>query len=231
MGESRFLRAPGSDRLTGALASWMILEIIMFLDIDARRRRLRPRQTVELTAAGDSPELSPNAGAETGAHLSRLAARPAQPPPQAEEERRRRGKNTMAYIFKEGELPSLVSVVPGRERIFFVNQELAGIDDMLAGVMHYKKGAASPLHLHKNCEHFYFIISGKATVESDEGIRPVGPGDLIFIPAEEKHRLRATEPLFYFEFQAPNRFKTTILEGTDDDLRWERKDGRVWVQT
>ena len=102
----------------------------------------------------------------------------------------------MAYIFKEGELPSLVSVVPGRERIFFVNQELAGIDDMLAGVMHYKKGAASPLHLHKNCEHFYFIISGKATVESDEGIRPVGPGDLIFIPAEEKHRLRATEPLF-----------------------------------
>ena len=50
----------------------------------------------------------------------------------------------MAYIFKETELPSLISVVPGRERIFFVNQELASIDDMLAGVMHYKKGAASP---------------------------------------------------------------------------------------
>ena len=56
---------------------------------------------------------------------------------------------------------------------------------MLAGVMHYKKGAASPLHLHKNCEHFYFIINGKATVESDEGMRAVGPGDMIFIPAEE----------------------------------------------
>jgi mannose-6-phosphate isomerase-like protein (cupin superfamily) len=181
-----------------------------------------------LTAAGDSPELSPSA--RTPKRARRLAARPAQPL-QAEEEKGRRGKKTMTYIFKEGELPSLVSVVPGRERIFFVNQELAGIDDMLAGVMHYKKGAASPLHLHKNCEHFYFMISGKATVESDEGVRPVGPGDLIFIPAEEKHRLRATEPLFYFEFQAPNRFKTTILEGTDDDLRWERKDGRVWVQT
>jgi hypothetical protein len=38
-------------------------------------------------------------------------------------------------------LPSLISEVPGRERIFFVNQELAEIDDMLAGVMHYKKGA------------------------------------------------------------------------------------------
>ena len=50
----------------------------------------------------------------------------------------------MAYIFHESELPSLNSEVPGRERIFFVNQELAKTDDMLAGVMHYQKGAASP---------------------------------------------------------------------------------------
>ncbi|MGA8157842.1 MAG: cupin domain-containing protein [Rhodoplanes sp.] len=137
----------------------------------------------------------------------------------------------MAYIFKEDELPTLVSVVPGRERTFFVNQELAHIDDMLAGVMHYKQGASSPYHYHANCEHFYFVIDGKATVESEDGVRAIGPGDLVFIPAEEKHRLRATEPLFYFEWQAPNRFKTTILDGTPDDLRWERRDGRVWVQT
>jgi len=102
----------------------------------------------------------------------------------------------MAYAFKEGDLPSLIDSKQARERIFFVNKELTNIDDMLAGVMHYKDGAASPLHLHKNCEHFYFIINGHATVESDEGVRPVGPGDMIFIPAEEKHRLRATEPLF-----------------------------------
>lgn len=137
----------------------------------------------------------------------------------------------MAYIFREDELPSLISVVPGRERTFFVNQELAQIDDMLAGVMHYTKGASSPYHYHANCEHFYFIIDGAGTVESEEGVRPVGPGDLVFIPAEERHRLRATEPLFYFEWQAPNRFKTTILDGTPDDLRWERRDGRVWIQT
>ncbi|MFN3746573.1 MAG: cupin domain-containing protein [Hyphomicrobiaceae bacterium] len=137
----------------------------------------------------------------------------------------------MAYIFKEDELPALIDAKKARERIFFVNKDLAKIDDMLAGVMHYKQDAASPLHLHKNCEHFYFIINGKATVESDEGVRAVGPGDMIFIPAEEKHRLRATTPLFYFEFQAPNRFQTTILEGTDDDLRWEHRDGKVWMQS
>jgi mannose-6-phosphate isomerase-like protein (cupin superfamily) len=137
----------------------------------------------------------------------------------------------MAYIFHQDELPKLVSVTPGRERIFFVNKELAGMDDMLAGIMRYRKGASSPYHFHENCEHFYFIIEGAGTVESPEGVREVKAGDLIFFPAEAKHRLRASEPLFYFEFQAPNRFKTTILEGTEDDLRWEKVDGKIWVQS
>src|SRR6185295_12314878 len=74
----------------------------------------------------------------------------------------------MAYIFHENELPKLVSAVPGRERTFFVNKELTNIDDMLAGIMRYKKGGASPLHLHENCEHFYFIMEGKGSVETPE---------------------------------------------------------------
>jgi mannose-6-phosphate isomerase-like protein (cupin superfamily) len=138
----------------------------------------------------------------------------------------------MAYIFHESELPKLVSAVPGRERTFFVNKELTNIDDMLAGIMRYNSNASSPYHFHENCEHFYFIMEGKGTVETPEGIRDVGPGTMVFIPAEEKHRLRATDTgLFYFEFQAPNRFVTTILDGTKEDLVWNRVDGRVWVQT
>jgi len=137
----------------------------------------------------------------------------------------------MAYIFHQDELPRLVSVTPGRERVFFVSKELAGTDDMLAGIMRYRKGASSPYHFHENCEHFYFMIDGTATVETPEGVKNVKSGDMIFIPAEEKHRLRATESLFYFEFQAPNRFKTTILDGTPDDLLWERVDGKIWVQS
>src|SRR5712691_9990521 len=86
---------------------------------------------------------------------------------------------TMAYIFHEDELPKLVSVVPGRERTFFVNKELTNVDDMLAGIMRYKQGASSPLHLHENCEHFYFIMEGNGTVESDGDVRNVGPGDLV----------------------------------------------------
>jgi mannose-6-phosphate isomerase-like protein (cupin superfamily) len=137
----------------------------------------------------------------------------------------------MAYIFHQDELPKLVSVTPGRERVFFVSKELAGIEDMLAGIMRYKKGASSPYHYHENCEHFYFIIDGVGTVETPDGVREVRSGDMIFFEAEDKHRLRAVEPLFYFEFQAPNRFKTTILDGTKDDLLWEKVDGKIWVQS
>ena len=137
----------------------------------------------------------------------------------------------MAYIFHQDELPKLVSVTPGRERVFFVSKELTGIEDMLAGIMRYKKGASSPYHYHENCEHFYFIIDGVGTVETPDGVREVRSGDMIFFEAEDRHRLRAIEPLFYFEFQAPNRFKTTILDGTKDDLLWEKVDGKIWVQS
>jgi mannose-6-phosphate isomerase-like protein (cupin superfamily) len=137
----------------------------------------------------------------------------------------------MAYIFHQDELPRLLSVTPGRERIFFVSKELADVDAMLAGIMYYKDGAASPYHYHKNCEHFYFIFDGSATIETENGVNELEAGDLVFIPAEEKHRLRAKKPLFYFEFQAPNRFETTILDGTKDDLLWEKVDGNVWVQS
>jgi len=137
----------------------------------------------------------------------------------------------MAYIFQQDELPRLLSAKPGRERVFFVSKELTHMDDILAGIMYYNKGASSPYHMHKNCEHFYFIFEGRGTVETPEGTTEVGPGDLIFFPAEDEHRLRATDPLFYFEFQAPNRFQTTILEGDKDDLVWERVDGKVWVQS
>ena len=137
----------------------------------------------------------------------------------------------MAYIFRQDELPRLVAEVPGRERTFFVDKELTHIDDMLAGIMKYDQGASSPYHYHENCEHFYFIMEGEGTVETPEGIQPVGPGTMVFIPAEARHRLRSRTPLFYFEFQAPNRFKTHILDGTDADLRWNRIEGGVWVQT
>ena len=121
-----------------------------------------------------------------------------------------------------------------------VNASINGV-----AIITSKKGTIRSDHWHREDFHYLYVVSGKMRYLEQSGeafyeVYPdewekdfiVGPGDMVFIPAEDKHRLRATEsPLFYFEFQAPNRFKTHILDGTPDDLRWNRVDGRVWVQT
>ena len=49
----------------------------------------------------------------------------------------------MAYIFRQDELPRLLSEVPGRERTFFVSKELTNMDDMLAGRVSVHDGCAA----------------------------------------------------------------------------------------
>jgi mannose-6-phosphate isomerase-like protein (cupin superfamily) len=138
----------------------------------------------------------------------------------------------MGYVFDQEKLPKLVAVTPGRERIFFVNTELAGHRGFLAGVLRYDDGH-SPYHYHEGCEHFYLVLEGEGTLVTEEGRRQLRPGHLVFIPDKERHQMVAdgAEGLVFMEFQAPNRFKTTILEGDQDDLRWLRADNSVWVQT
>ncbi len=49
-------------------------------------------------------------------------------------------------------------------------------------------GGSSSDHSH-DFEHEVFILKGKATLKSDGPDRPVGVGDAIFIPANERHQL------------------------------------------
>ena len=140
----------------------------------------------------------------------------------------------MAYIFREEELPKLISVNPGRERTFLVNQELANTGDLLAGVTRDQPGAGSP-DISLNGEHFYLILEGHGVMETEQGSHPVGPGTMISIPAAEvgsspAHRLRATDSaLRYFELQTP----APIVESkaVDGMAGWKRIDGTVWLRT
>jgi mannose-6-phosphate isomerase-like protein (cupin superfamily) len=138
----------------------------------------------------------------------------------------------MGYVFDQETLPKLVAAKPGRERVFFVSPDLAGHRDFLTGVLRYEDGR-SPYHYHSGCEHFYLLLEGAATLRTEEGERPVKAGDLVFIPENERHQLVAVSgtPLTFMEFQGPNQFKTTILEGDMDDLRWFNEDGSLWEQT
>jgi len=151
------------------------------------------------------------------------------------------------YFFVEAQLRSLVDEKRIRERTFWVNKEtgLSGSWDLQLGRMAYAPRAYSPRHVHHASktspitpEHFYLIEKGTGEVKHDTGSLPVGPGDLVLIPAGEWHQLIASESGFdYIEFQAPFDFATTMdhdpqgknwyIKGTDDGTGRPK----LWVQS
>jgi mannose-6-phosphate isomerase-like protein (cupin superfamily) len=156
-------------------------------------------------------------------------------------------ESTTGYFFEESQLRSLVDENRFRERTFWVNKEtgLSGAWDLQLGRMHYGPNAYSPRHVHHPSkttsitpEHFYLIETGTGEVKHDGGALPVGPGNLVLIPAGEWHQLVASETGFdYIEFQAPFDFVTTMdhdplgknwyIKGTDDGTGKPT----LWVQS
>ena len=151
------------------------------------------------------------------------------------------------YVFVEAQLRSLIDERAIRERTFWVNKEtgLSGSWDLQIGRMAYAPHAYSPRHVHGPSktspvvpEHFYFIEKGRGEVKFDGGSTPVGPGDLVLIPAGDWHQLLASDTGFdYIEFQAPFDFMTTMdhdpqgknwyIKGTDDGTGKPQR----WVQS
>jgi quercetin dioxygenase-like cupin family protein len=152
-----------------------------------------------------------------------------------------------SYYFDEAKLQTLISAGKTRVRSFWVNKEtgLSGSWDMQAGLMLYTPNGFSPRHKHdgtatnpEGAVHFYMIFEGTGKVIEDTGTRPIGPGDLVLIPAGEWHQLVASDTgLRYMEFQGPFDFASTMdkdpegkdwfIKGTDDGTGKPIK----WVQS
>jgi quercetin dioxygenase-like cupin family protein len=152
-----------------------------------------------------------------------------------------------SYYFDEEKLQSLISAGKTRIRSFWVNKEtgLSGSWDMQAGLMRYAPNGFSPRHKHDGTPtnpggavHFYMIFEGTGKVIEDTRTSPLGPGDLVLIPAGEWHQLVASDTgLRYMEFQGPFDFASTMdndpegkdwfINGTDDGT------GKLvkWVQS
>jgi len=151
------------------------------------------------------------------------------------------------YFFDESKLQVLVDERRIRTRTFWVNKEtgLSNSWDLQAGRMLYEPLAHAPRHVHYSSkngaatpEHFYLITEGIGFVKHDNGTIPLGPGDLVVIPAGEWHQLHATDTgLDYIEFQGPFDFTTTMdhdplgknwyIKGTDDG----KGNLKLWVQS
>lgn len=52
-------------------------------------------------------------------------------------------------------------------------------------------GGHTPLHSHP-WEHEIFILEGEGEVLGGDEVKRIGPGDVIFIPPDERHQIRNT---------------------------------------
>lgn len=53
-------------------------------------------------------------------------------------------------------------------------------------------------------DEIYVVTTGRATLVTPTGTEPIGPGDVLFVPAEEDHRFtEVTEDLAMLVFFAP----------------------------
>jgi len=69
--------------------------------------------------------------------------------------------------------------------------EKTGAKNFFMRMFEVKPGGYTPLHTHP-WEHEIFVLEGEGTVVSEKGEQKVKPGNVIFIPPNEKHQLKNT---------------------------------------
>jgi quercetin dioxygenase-like cupin family protein len=112
------------------------------------------------------------------------------------------GEERAMKVFKSEEYIKMANPTPGkpyRPEILTKEHQAKNLGGMLGLLV---AGSQVPYHYHKNRESIIIVISGDA-IEVIEGKEiPVKAGDILFIPAGEKHATlnRSNQDFRYLEF-------------------------------
>ncbi|MBS7631667.1 cupin domain-containing protein [Candidatus Bathyarchaeota archaeon] len=83
-------------------------------------------------------------------------------------------------------------IFTGEVEITYLVDPDTGSKEFRAAIVSFPKGVRNKFHVHDH-EQILFVTEGRGIVATEFEEREVGPGDLIFIPAGEKHWHGATE--------------------------------------
>ena len=85
-----------------------------------------------------------------------------------------------------------------------MRKDILGSDDMakhsrLFSLFTLRKGCSIGEHEHKNETEYYYILSGKGIVKEKDGLKEVGPGDVVITGDGESHSIanEADEDLIF----------------------------------
>lgn len=97
----------------------------------------------------------------------------------------------MARLIKQAQAKRLG--LPGRTSLEPVSGEIGSRVTMrIAEIPVPKAGDRRGPHLHRDCEECIYVLSGEGTMQAESGDLPIKPGDIVLVPAGEKHMTRNT---------------------------------------
>ena len=96
----------------------------------------------------------------------------------------------MARLLKQSEAKRLG--LPGRTSLELVSGEVGSrLTFRIADIPPPRPGnAPRGPHLHQGFEECIYVLSGEGRTVAESGEIPIGPGDIVLIPAGEKHMTR-----------------------------------------
>jgi len=105
-------------------------------------------------------------------------------------------------IFKSEEYIKMANPTPGepyRREILTKDHQAKNVGGMFGLLV---AGSQVPYHYHNNRESIIIVISGEATEVVEGKETPIKAGDILFIPAGEKHSMinRSSQDFRYLEF-------------------------------
>ena len=103
----------------------------------------------------------------------------------------------MARVLKQAEAKRLG--LPGRTSLEPVSGEIGSKISVRIAQIAVPQPGDRPRgpHVHRDFEECIYVLSGQGTMHAESGEHPVGPGDILLVPAGEKHMTVNTgaEPL------------------------------------
>jgi mannose-6-phosphate isomerase-like protein (cupin superfamily) len=97
----------------------------------------------------------------------------------------------MARLIKQAQAKRLG--LPGRTSLEPVSGQIGSrVTLRIAEIPVPKPGDTRGPHLHRDFEELIYVLSGEGTMHAESGDIPIRPGDIVLVPAGEKHMTRNT---------------------------------------
>ena len=122
------------------------------------------------------------------------------------------GEGPGSKVFSLDDVPELASLHDGRRKRVLLNTANTGAG-LLVDVVTVAPGSASPLHYHKQTEHFFFIVDGRGHITIAGRDYPLRLGSVAWIADGDPHQVFAASdsPLTFLEYFSRGNHETVFL--------------------